>query len=112
MTSQESKPKPGGKGIFREVHALVRRIPSGRVMTYGDIAAELGSVISPLAVGWALNKCPDDVPWQRVVNAAGKCSTDEMPGFPRGRQIALLEDEGVVVDEKGRIDLGSYRWRP
>jgi methylated-DNA-protein-cysteine methyltransferase-like protein len=103
---------PGGKGIFRKVHALVRRIPSGRVMTYGDIAAELGSVISPLAVGWALSKCPDDVPWQRVINAGGKCSTDEMPGFPRGRQVALLADEGVIVDEVGCIDLDRYRWRP
>jgi len=90
----------------------VRRIPPGRVMTYGQIATELGSRISPRAVGWILHRCPDDVPWQRVVNASGGCSTDRLPDFPQGLQRALLEAEGVVFRENGTLDLVVYRWNP
>ena len=99
-------------GAAAEVYALVRRIPPGRVMTYGQIATELGSRLSPRAVGWILHRCPDDVPWHRVVNASGGCSTDRLPGFPKGLQRALLEAEGVRFREDGTLDLERYRWRP
>ncbi len=101
-----------GAGAREAVFRLVRRIPSGRVMTYGQIAAELGSVLSPRAVGWMLHRCPDDVPWQRVVNASGGCSTDRLPDFPAGLQRAMLEAEGVLFRDSGTIDLEVYRWTP
>ena len=92
------------------VFVLVRMIPSGRVMTYGQVASSLGSRLSPRAVGWILHRCPDDVPWQRVVNASGACSTDRLPDFPQGLQRAMLEDEGVDFRDNGTLDLGTYRW--
>jgi methylated-DNA-protein-cysteine methyltransferase related protein len=94
------------------VFDLVRRIPHGRVMTYGQISAELASRLSPRAVGWMLHRCPDDVPWQRVVNASGACSTDRLPDFPKGLQRAMLEAEGVRFRVNGTLDLDHYRWRP
>ena len=95
-----------------EVLAVVRRIPRGRVMTYGQISQVLGSRLSPRAVGWIMHRCPDDVPWQRVVNASGGCSTDRLPDFPKGLQRAMLEDEGVAFDDRGTLDLGQYLWWP
>ena len=94
------------------VFAMVARIPAGRVMTYGQIAAELGSRLSPRAVGWMLHGCPDGVPWQRVVNASGGCSTDRLPDFPQGLQRSMLEGEGVAFGDDGTLDLERYRWIP
>ncbi len=99
-------------GVFAEVYDLVRAIPPGRVMTYGQISALLGSRISPLAVGWALHGCPEDVPWHRVVNASGRFSTDRLPEIPVGLQQALLRAEGVEVSLEGAVDLQRYRWMP
>lgn len=104
----EGPPRP----TFEEVYALVRRIPAGRVMTYGQIALLLGSRLSPRAVGWALHGCPEGVPWQRVVNASGGCSTERMPDIPPGLQRRLLEEEGVDFQANGKLDLGLYRWSP
>lgn len=81
-------------------------------MTYGQIAETLGSRLSPRAVGWALHGCPDDVPWQRVVNASGGFSTDRLPDIPPGLQRALLEREGVRMRENGTVPLDRYRWVP
>ena len=92
------------------VYAHVRRIPRGRVMTYGQISDLLGGRISALAVGWALNVCPHGVPWQRVVNAAGACSTDDK-GEP-GRQRTRLEREGIVFRDDATLDLDRYRFGP
>ena len=95
-------------GVFR----LVRRIPRGRVMTYGQIAVMLESRLSPRAVGWAMHGCPKGVPWQRVVNVSGGCSTDRLPGSPPGLQRAMLEAEGVKFRANGTLDLEKYRWSP
>jgi methylated-DNA-protein-cysteine methyltransferase-like protein len=81
-------------------------------MTYGQISVLLGSRISPKAVGWAMHACPEDVPWQRVVNASGRCSTDRRGDLPVGFQRALLESEGVRFDLSGRIDLSRFRFEP
>ena len=97
---------------FAAVWALVRRIPRGRVMTYGQIATLIENRLSPRAVGWALHACPARLPWQRVVNAAGGCSTDRRPDLPEGLQRALLEAEGVVFGADGRLDLARYRFTP
>jgi methylated-DNA-protein-cysteine methyltransferase-like protein len=97
---------------FSAVYKLVRRIPRGRVMTYGQISVALGSGLSPRAVGWAMHGCPKDVPWQRVVNASGGLSTERMPDVPPGLQRALLEKEGVEFRANGTLDLDVYRHVP
>ena len=81
-------------------------------MTYGQIATLLESHLSPRAVGWAMHGCPQDVPWQRVVNASGGCSTDRLPDIPGGLQRAMLETEGVEFRANGTLDLKRYRWMP
>jgi methylated-DNA-protein-cysteine methyltransferase-like protein len=99
-------------GVQQRVFDLVRRIPRGRVMTYGQISEVLGSIVSPRAVGWMMHRCPEDLPWQRVVNASGGCSTDRLPDFPKGLQRALLEAEGVEFRANGTVNLDHYRWWP
>ncbi len=97
---------------FTAVYALVRRIPRGRVMTYGQISALLGGRLSPVAVGWAMHGCPPDVPWHRVVNASGGCSTERLPDIPPGMQQELLRREGVRFRADGTLDLERLRWTP
>ena len=99
-------------GAWEAVYRLVRRIPRGRVMTYGQIATLIENRLSPRAVGWALHACPARLPWQRVVNAAGGCSTDRRPDMPEGLQRVLLEAEGIVFGADGRLDLARYRFVP
>jgi methylated-DNA-protein-cysteine methyltransferase related protein len=99
-----------GRGAWEAVYAIARGIPPGRVMTYGQISGLLGHVISPLAVGWAMHVCPDDVPWHRVVNAAGKFSTERLPDLPPDVQRRLLEAEGIELRLDGSLDLARYRW--
>jgi methylated-DNA-protein-cysteine methyltransferase-like protein len=81
-------------------------------MTYGQIATLIENRLSPRAVGWAMHGCPEGVPWQRVVNASGGCSTDRIPDIPEGLQRAMLEQEGVEFRENGTLDLERYRWTP
>jgi methylated-DNA-protein-cysteine methyltransferase-like protein len=97
---------------FAAVYELVQQIPSGRVATYGQISNLMGNLLSPLAVGWALHSCPDGVPWQRVVNAAGALSTERLPDIPPGLQRAMLQAEGGVFGEDDTIDLERFRWEP
>lgn len=114
------RPRPGDRlhgdvrgdraSAWDEVYRLVRRIPKGRVMTYGQVGTELENRLSPRAVGWAMHGCPEGVPWHRVVNAGGACSTDRLPGFPAGMQRAMLESEGVRFRANGTLDLSRYRW--
>ena len=98
-----------GLSFARAVWLVVRRIPRGRVATYGQIAAWLGRPRAARAVGRAMRDCPGDVPWHRVVNASGGIS-------PRARmeslltQRMLLSREGVPL-RRGRVALARYRWR-
>ena len=80
-------------------------------MTYGQIS-HLTEPLSARAVGWALNSCPGGLPWHRVVNSKGGCSTDRIPHLPTGLQRALLEDEGVEFRKNGTMDLSKYLWDP
>ena len=102
----------GGPPPFERVHAWVRRIPAGRVMSYGQISVLMESRLSPAAVGWALHSCPEGVPWHRVVNASGGLSTERLPNIPPGLQRAMLEAEGVEFRANGTLDLDDYRWIP
>ncbi len=99
-------------GVPELVYAWVRKIPKGRVMTYGQISALLSNRLSARAVGWIMHNSPKNVPWQRVVNASGGCSTDRLPDFPSGLQQHLLEAEGVLFGEDGLMDLTKYWWVP
>jgi methylated-DNA-protein-cysteine methyltransferase related protein len=103
-----SAPKKSGE-IFAQVHAIVKRIPRGKVVTYGQLSELIDGRLSALAVGWALRAAKaDTIPWQRVINAQGRLSTEsEVPGLQR----ALLEAEGVVF-KNDVADLTVYQWRP
>lgn len=97
---------------FKEIYDIVKRIPPGRVMNYGQIAQLLKRRLSARAVGWALHQSPPGLPWQRVVNAIGECPSDKLGTHPPGLQRALLEAEGVQFGSNGRIDMQKYRWWP
>jgi methylated-DNA-protein-cysteine methyltransferase-like protein len=97
------------QGFFQKVYELLRQVPEGRVVTYGQIAAALGNARRARMVGWAMRACPEDVPWHRVVNAKGGLST-RSPSGTFNPQRAFLEDEGVQFDSNGRIDLSTYGW--
>lgn len=92
-----------------EVYEIVRLIPPGQVMNYGQVARLCSRPLTPRAVGWALNDCPEAVPWHRVVNAAGGCSTDGVAGAEIGRQRSLLEAEGIEFRPNGTLDIDRYR---
>lgn len=94
--------------LWERVYRIVKKIPRGRVMTYGRVSELLGRRISPRYVGFALHVCPRDVPWHRVVNSKGGCSTDGLNPDEAGRQRARLEAEGVEFEPNGRIDLAVY----
>ncbi len=94
---------------------MVRRIPEGRVATYGQVAALAGIPRHARQVGYALHALPDDaeVPWQRVINARGEVSPRAGGGGVReGYQRHLLEEEGVEFDARGRVDLARFGWEP
>jgi methylated-DNA-protein-cysteine methyltransferase-like protein len=98
---------------YREqVYEIVREIPSGKVMTYGQIAEMLGEGYTPRTVGYVMHAADtENVPWQRVINSQGACSTGKITA-PINLQQKMLEDEGVEFNEKGRCDLNVYRWFP
>ena len=94
------------------VYEIVRQIPRGRVMTYGQIAAILGEGYTPRTVGYVMHAADSEgVPWQRVINSQGKCSTGRLT-IPVNLQQDMLEQEGVVFNDKGKCDLGKYEWWP
>jgi methylated-DNA-protein-cysteine methyltransferase related protein len=103
-----------GDGAYARIYAVVRRIPRGRVATYGQVAALAGLPGHARQVGYALSALgsrDERVPWQRVVNARGEVSPRGEPGWDE-IQRSLLEDEGIDVDARGRIDLRRWGWRP
>jgi methylated-DNA-protein-cysteine methyltransferase related protein len=93
------------------VWEIVRQVPPGTVVTYGQIAGLIPppggmdprsyQAFGARWAGGAMAACPDDVPWQRVINAQGRIS--KRPGAEK--QCELLEEEGVKFDEGGKVDL-------
>lgn len=101
------------ENFYQRVYALVRQVPSGKVVTYGQVAALLENPQAARAVGYALRFLPSgaDVPWHRVINHQGQIS----PRYPAESpmlQRAFLEEEGVMFDAQGCVDLSVYRWQP
>jgi methylated-DNA-protein-cysteine methyltransferase-like protein len=99
--------------FYRLVYRVVRRIPRGKVATYGQVAAILGQPRAARAVGMALAALREGdvetVPWQRVIGAAGRCTHRD--GFAAGIQQEMLEAEGVRFDRRGYLDLAAARWK-
>ena len=106
---------PDQQAYYEQVWHLVRQVPPGRVVTYGQIAQMLPlpmgvdpqdyKTFSSRWVGSAMAACPDDVPWQRVINSQGKIS--ERPGAERQQQP--LEKEGIAF-VKDKVNLKMYQW--
>ncbi len=95
---------------YQRIYAVVRRIPEGRVATYGQVAAEAGLTGHARQVGYAMHALRDDtVPWHRVINAQGRVSPRSDPGW-EGFQRHLLEEEGVEFNDRGVVDLKRFRW--
>lgn len=99
-------------GYRERVYELVERIPLGRVMTYGQIAEILGEGYTPRTVGFVMHAANEEkMPWQRVINSQGACSTGRVI-LPPDKQQRMLEAEGIIFDARGRCDLKRYRWTP
>ncbi|WP_061218778.1 MGMT family protein [Leptospira weilii] len=99
--------------FFKEVYALIKKVPKGKVTSYGRIAALLGKPRAARAVGYALNALSkgqeQKVPWQRVINSQGKISFRG----DTGRSILqkkMLEDEGIKFGSAETIDLKVFGW--
>ena len=97
---------------WERFYAVVRRIPRGRVATYGQVAEHAGLPGYARQVGWALHALRPGtrVPWQRVVNARGACSLRPGSGGEHEQRLRL-EREGVRFSPAGRIDLARYGWK-
>jgi len=93
---------------FLRIYDLVKEIPAGQVASYGMLASLLPRVTARIA-GFAMAAAPsgENIPWQRVINSAGKISDRE----GAARQRTLLEKEGVVFSKAGKVRWQDYRWQ-
>jgi methylated-DNA-protein-cysteine methyltransferase-like protein len=100
--------------LYRSIYRVIRRIPRGRVATYGQVALVAGIPGGARIAAAALKVSDGAVPWQRVCAKAGVTRARIAILDPVGAamQRAMLEDEGVTLDARGRIDLARYGWRP
>lgn len=100
-----------GPGLYQRIYAVVRRVPAGRVVTYGQVA-KLAGRCGARQVGYALSALEADsaVPWQRVINSQGRISLRSAGGHDT-LQRELLEAEGVEFSLDGRVDLRRFGWQ-
>jgi methylated-DNA-protein-cysteine methyltransferase related protein len=110
-----SKPTRGApkSGAYVRIYAVVRRIPRGRVATYGQVAALAGYPHAPRVAGYALHALPEGspLPWHRVVGASGRLSLARLSHEGATTQRMRLEREGVRFDARGRVALDRHRWK-
>lgn len=115
ISDKSIKGRPQDEPRYRELaYQLVLRIPRGRVMSYGSVARVLGAGYDARAIGNIMHATPDDgrnIPWHRVINSQGGCSTAGLT-TPPDLQQRLLEAEGIVFNEKGRCEIKQYLWYP
>jgi methylated-DNA-protein-cysteine methyltransferase-like protein len=104
-------PARNSSSTYERFYKVIRRIPRGRVATYGQIAKVAGLPGHARQVGYALHalRASTSVPWQRVINAAGGISLRPLTGGISQR--ILLEKEGVIFAGE-RVSLLRYGWRP
>ncbi|MDX2218556.1 MAG: MGMT family protein [Burkholderiales bacterium] len=97
--------------LYQSFYAIIRKIPRGKVATYGQIAALAGHPRHARHVGFALSSLPagSKVPWHRVVNSQGQISRRGLEGNDEWQRV-LLEEEGVEFSAEGRIALKRFRW--
>ena len=93
--------------FFQRVYEVVKKIPYGKVMSYGQIAWAIGAPHSARQVGWAMKYCPDNLPFHRVVKADGTITGGMYSDF---RRDALLR-EGILFLPDGRVDMKASVWR-
>lgn len=105
-------PAGAAEGSWARIYAVVRRIPRGRVATYGQVAEVAGLPGQARLVGYALAGLADHgrVPWHRVINAQGRVSARGSGPGGTVLQRVMLEAEGVVFGAGGRVALERYRW--
>lgn len=101
---------------WAEYYRIVRRVPRGRVTTYGGVALVAGKPRAARQVGYALaalRGAKHDVPWQRVLGGRprGKAVISILDPVGAAVQRRLLEEEGIRFDESGRVDLGRFGWK-
>lgn len=110
------KPTLKAVSFFDQVYGVVKRIPAGKVATYGQVAAILENPRAARTVGWALNGLPDRlaerVPWHRVINAQGRISNSGGRHGGAEEQLRRLQKEGIKFDQTGRCDLRKFLWEP
>lgn len=102
------------ESFFDRVYEVVRRVPYGRVTSYGAIAGYLGTRMSSRMVGWAMNQChthPHNVPAHRVVNRLGLLTGKHHFGGPQVMED-LLRSEGIPVENDRIVDFEKYFWDP
>jgi methylated-DNA-protein-cysteine methyltransferase-like protein len=102
----------GKTKLYPRIYETVRRIPRGRVATYGQIAGLAGIPGHARQVGYALHRLREGsgVPWHRVINRTGRIALVSDPSGG-ALQRGLLEAEGVIFDESGAIDLARFQWK-
>lgn len=97
---------------YHQVYTIVKKIPRGKVATYGQIALMAGIGRNARMVGYALSALPENmhIPWHRVINSRGEISYGASRGGHDSLQQKLLETEGVEFDSRGKIDLSIFKW--
>lgn len=100
--------------FFDRVYEVVKKIPRGKVVSYGQVAYILEEPRSARQVGWALNALPKskekDIPWWRVVNFKGFLSIKNEDILAKFKQKEMLEKEGIEVSEELTVDMKKYQW--
>ena len=109
---RRAPPSVTGSSAYQRIYAVVRRIPRGKVATYGQVARLARLPGHARQVGYAMHALPPDtrVPWQRVVNAQGKVSRRRVPGAELTQRMLLLQ-EGVRFGGGGRISFALFGWK-
>jgi methylated-DNA-protein-cysteine methyltransferase-like protein len=92
--------------FFNQVYVVLAQIPRGKVVSYGQIARLVGKPRAARQVGWAMRRCPEGLPWQRVVMADGSVTGGDYAAERR----ALLQAEGVAFLADGRVDMKKSAW--
>jgi methylated-DNA-protein-cysteine methyltransferase-like protein len=104
------RPLAGWQDFVHRVHSIVRAVPRGRVVTYGQVARLAGRPRAAREVGWIAHAGGDRIPWHRVVNRFGHLASGYSGGPPRQRRA--LRREGVAVRTDHLVNLPIYQWWP